>query len=203
MPTEVENAIAALRAGEPILIPTDTVYGLAADASSEAAARRLYRLKGRDDIQPTAVVFASLEQLYGCVPELVGDIAAVVDALLPGALTLVVANPAARYAWVCGDSGALGVRVPRLTDPVTQVVAAAGPVVATSANLRGDPDPRRVVDVSTIVVNGVGAVVDGGELPGVPSTVVDLTGSEPTILRDGAVAPAEVFARISEADTAR
>jgi L-threonylcarbamoyladenylate synthase len=201
--SEVASAIAALRAGETILVPTDTVYGLAAAAASEAAVRRLYQLKGRDEIQPTAVVFASLEQLVAHVPELADDLAAVVRALLPGALTLVVPNPRARYRWVCGDGGALGVRVPRLPGTVARIVDAAGPVVATSANLPGDPDPRRLGDVPTIVVNGVGAVVDGGELPGVPSTVVDLTGPEPAILREGAVSLAEVLARISTADTAR
>lgn len=203
MPTEVESAIAALRAGDPILIPTDTVYGLAADASSENAVHRLYRLKGRDEIQPTAVVFASLAQLHERVPELPGDIAAVARALLPGALTLIVPNPAARYPRVCGAGGALGIRVPRLTSAVAEIVLTAGPVVATSANLPGDPDARRVDDVPAIVLDGVGAVVDGGELPGVPSTVVDLTGAEPAILREGAMSRAAVLACISGADNAR
>jgi len=201
--TDVEDAIAALRAGAPILIPTDTVYGLAADASSETAVRRLYRLKGRKEIQPTAVLYASLVQLLEDLSELPEGIVGVARALLPGAVTLVVPNPAARYRWVCGTEGALGIRVPVLTSTVAEIVEAAGPVVATSANLPGEPDPRRIADVPRMLVDGVGAVVDGGEVPGLPSTVVDLTGSEPTILREGAMSAGEAFAAISAADTAR
>ena len=118
-------------------------------------------------------------------------------------MTLVVPNPGGRYRWVCGSDGALGVRVPRLPAVVAEIVETAGPVVATSANLPGEPDPRRLRDVPTLVVNGVGAVVDGGELPGVASTVVDLTGTEPVIVREGAVAAVDVLAAVSKADLAR
>src|SRR3982750_1363296 len=115
MTAELERVVAALRDGASILIPTDTVYGLAADASSPDAVARLYRLKGRKAIQPTAVVFGSVAQLLEDVPEVDERIA---RGLLPGQLTLIFANPVGRYRWVCGPTGALGIRVPVLAPGV-------------------------------------------------------------------------------------
>lgn len=200
MSSDVDSACAALRAGASILLPTDTVYGLAADASSEEAVARLYRLKGREEIQPTAVVFASVMQLLDCVPEADRPI---VEGLLPGRLTIVIPNPARRYRWVCGPAGALGVRVPSLPAVVASVIESFGPVVATSANLPGGRDPRRLDEVPPSIVNGVTAVLDGGELSGVPSTVVDLTRTDPVVIREGAVPSEDVLARVSAARTAR
>jgi L-threonylcarbamoyladenylate synthase len=117
--------------------------------------------------------------------------------LLPGPLTLVVPNPAHRFPWLTGaNPDALGVRVPDLTGPTRAVLDEVGAVVATSANLPGGPDPRRLEDVPEEIRRGAAALVDGGEVPGAPSTVVDLTGAEPRILREGAVAAAEVLRRL-------
>ncbi|MFN8224023.1 MAG: L-threonylcarbamoyladenylate synthase [Gaiellales bacterium] len=195
MPAESEAAVAALRSGRPVVIPTDTVYGLAADATSETAVRALYALKGRSEIQPTAVIFASTAQLAAAVPELAGEPA--VDALLPGPVTLVVANPRRRYAGVCGAGGYLGVRVPVLSPVVAEIIATAGPVVATSANDPGGVDPRTLAAVPSRLREGAAAVVDGGELPGVPSTVVDLTGDEPRVVREGAIPRQRVLEALS------
>jgi L-threonylcarbamoyladenylate synthase len=191
---ELERVVAALRDGASILIPTDTVYGLAADASSPDAVGRLYRLKGREAIQPTAVVFASVAQLVEHVPEVDERMA---RGLLPGPLTLIVPNPVARYRWVCGPAGSLGIRVPVLAPGVVDVLQAFGPVVATSANLPGGIDPRCLDDVPAAIAEGAAAVIDGGELPGTPSTVVDLSGAEPVVIREGAVPEAELRLRLS------
>jgi len=193
-------AVAALRRGELVVIPTDTVYGLACTAGSEKAAADLYRLKGRDAIQPTAVIFAGLDALFAGVPELGESAAAVAQALLPGPYTVVVPNPARRFGWLnAARPGAVGVRVPVLLPATAAIVSAAGAVVATSANLPGGPDPRRLDEVPDEIRSGVAVAVDGGELPGTPSTVIDLTGPEPVVLRAGAADVGAALRRIAEA----
>lgn len=186
--------IEALRAGLPVVLPFDTVYGLAAEPHDEASTRRLYELKGRPPAQPTALVAASVDALRALLPEL--DMSRVWH-LLPGPLTLVVPNQAHRFRWLTGTNpDALGIRVPDLPPATREIVASVGAVVATSANLPGGPDPRRFEDVPAPIRAGAAATVDGGEVPGTPSTVVDLTGAEPRILREGAVPAAEVLRRL-------
>ena len=193
----VDAAVAALRAGRLVVLPTDTVYGLAADGESEPAARALYAAKGRDAIQPTAVLFASVDVLVERVPELPAAAAEAARTLLPGPFTLIVENPARRYAWLNRQRpDALGLRVPAVTGAPRAVLEALGAVVATSANLPGGPDPRRVADVPPEIAAAVDVVIDGGELPGTPSTVVDLTRPEPRVLREGAVPAADVLERL-------
>ena len=190
----------ALRAGRPVVLPFDTVYGLAAEPYHEASTRRLYRLKGRAETQPTALVAADLDYLLECVPELRGRAATLARLLLPGPLTLVVPNPARRFRWLTGSNPeTLGVRVPSLTGVTRDVLERAGAVVATSANRSGERDPRRLEEVPAELRDGAAAVVDGGELPGTPSTVVDITGLEPRILREGAVPGDEVLRRLDAA----
>jgi L-threonylcarbamoyladenylate synthase len=186
------DAVGALRAGQPVVLPTDTVYGLCADAASEAACRRALALKSRPERQPSALVCADLDALLERVPELPE---AIVRALLPGAYTLVFANPGGRYSWLADDT--IGVRVPDLPEVAARVVGAVGAVMATSANLHEGPDPRRLDEVPEEIRTACGAVVDGGELPGVPSTVLDLTGPEPRVLREGAVSARQALARVS------
>jgi L-threonylcarbamoyladenylate synthase len=194
------DAVAALRRGELVVLPTDTVYGLACSAASEDAAFDLYRLKGRDAIQPTALVFAGLDALLTSVPELPYEAIRAAGSLFPGPYTLVLPNPARRFPWLNADRlEALGVRVPRLPEPTAAILAEISAVVATSANLAGGPDPRRLADVPERIRTGVAAVVDGGELPGTPSTVIDLTGGEPVVLRAGAADPIEALERIAAA----
>jgi L-threonylcarbamoyladenylate synthase len=188
------NVVEAIRAGRSVILPTDTVYGLAADAFREEAVRALYRLKGRGENQPTALLAASADVVYEAVPELEGQ------ALLRGGYTLILPNPAQRLLWLTGDRpNTIGVRIPELTGEVREVLDQVGAMAATSANLPGEPDPRRLEDVPEELRLGCAAVLDGGELPGTPSTVIDLTGSEPLVLREGAVPASEALRRISGA----
>jgi L-threonylcarbamoyladenylate synthase len=192
----VNDVVAALETGAPVVLPFDTVYGLAAEPFDEESTRRLYALKGRTETQPTALVAADVERLAELFPELPAN----ARNLLPGPLTLVVANPAGRFAWLTGSNpAALGIRVPVLAGVTRAVVYELGAVVATSANRPGEADPRRLEDVPEEIRAGAGAVVDGGELPGTPSTVVDLTGAEPRILREGAAPAGEVLRRLQAA----
>ncbi|MGL6278145.1 MAG: L-threonylcarbamoyladenylate synthase, partial [Gaiella sp.] len=185
------------------VVPTDTVYGLAADGTSEQAARRLYALKGRDAIQPTAILCASVETLREHVPELPAPALRTADALLPGGFTLVLPNPAGRFAWLnAARPDAIGIRVPAIAGAGGEVLTAVGVLVATSANLPGGADPRRLEDVPASLREGAAAVVDGGALPGTPSTVIDLTGAEPRVLREGAVPADDALRRIAAVRTA-
>lgn len=189
------NAVEALRAGLPAILPADTVYGLFALPTEDACAR-LYALKGREPRKPSALLAADLDALVAAVPELRGRAEAIARALLPGPYTLILANPAGRFPWLAGENPvAIGVRVPRLPAASASVVAAVGALASTSANAPGGPDPRRLDDVPAAIRAAVGAEVDGGELPGTPSTVLDFTGETPRVLREGAAPSAEAIAR--------
>ena len=153
--TEVDEVVRALRAGKLAILPTDTVYGLVCSSSHREPAADLYRLKGRAAIQPTAVVVASVEALPRYLPELDARVLAIARALLPGPYTLVVSNPARRFAWLTeGQPGTLGLRVPALSGVAAEVVRHVGAVVATSANLPGGPDPRRLAEVPPEILAG-------------------------------------------------
>jgi L-threonylcarbamoyladenylate synthase len=192
----VEDAIAGIRAGRPVILPTDTVYGLAVAPDRREPAELLARLKGRDESQPVALLAADVETLFQCVPELHGRSAMIVRALLPGPYTLVLPNPARRYRWLTGTRPeTIGVRVPELPEPGAAVLAAVGAVAATSANAHGGPDPRRLEDVPAELRSGCAAAVDAGELPGTPSTVIDFTAAEPQVVREGAASGAEAVER--------
>jgi len=192
-----DEAVSALRAGQLVVLPTDTVYGLCCDGYREPPFRRLTKLKGRPESMPVALLAADLDVILDAVPEARGRAAVVARALLPGPYTLVLPNPARRFRWLCGTTPeAIGLRVPALPPASRAVVERAGALAATSANLHGGPDPARLEDVPREILDGCGAVVDAGELPGTPSTVVDLTGPEPLVLREGAVPAEEVVAEV-------
>ena len=158
--------VAALRAGQAVILPTDTVYGLCALPEYEDV---LYELKGRDRSKPIALLAADVDALLQELPDLDR---ALLERWLPGPYTLV--------------SGSIGVRVPDLPAAAAEVVGAVGVVAATSANLSGGADPRRIEDIPEQIRAACGAIVDAGELPGTPSTVLDISGGEPRVLRRGA-----------------
>lgn len=195
----VEEAVEAIRAGKPVVLPTDTVYGLCTTPYSAAPVEQLYRLKGRDEQQPVALLASDLDMLFECVPELRGRAGPIARALLPGPLTLILPNPARRYRWLTGTRpDTIGVRVPELEGDSKAIVQRVGCVAATSANLTGGPDPKRLDEVPEEIRAAAAVVVDGGELPGLPSTVVDLTGLEPRVLREGASPAAEILERLGQ-----
>jgi L-threonylcarbamoyladenylate synthase len=172
------------------------VYGLACRPDDEQAVRRLSAVKGRSPEQPIALVATSVEALTSLVPEVP---ARVVRGLLPGPYTLVVPNPARRLHWLAGARPeTLGVRVPAVTGLAAEALERLQAVAATSANVHGGPDPRRLSDVAAEIMGTAAASLDGGELPGAPSTVLDLTGAEPQVLREGAVPAAEALARLAK-----
>jgi L-threonylcarbamoyladenylate synthase len=194
------EAVEALRDGKPIVMPFDTVYGLAADPTEEEPTKRLYELKGRDLTEPSALVARDLDFLLKCVPELRGRTASLAGLLLPGPVTLILPNPARRFRWLTGTNPeAIGVRVPDFDGPGAEVLERVGAVVATSANHPGGRDPKRLDEVPDDIRAGAAALVDGGELPGSPSTVIDLTRAKPRIIRDGALPAEEALRRLDAA----
>ena len=145
-----------------------------------------------------------LELLLECVPELRGRSATTARELLPGPYTLIFPNPAQRYRWLTGSRpDTIGVRVPVLEGYARQVLDRVGAVAATSANLHGGPETRRLADVPVEIRAGAAALVDGGDLPGTPSTVLDLTGEEPRVVREGAVPAADALGRLLAATGSR
>jgi len=198
----VDTVVAALRGGESVILPTDTVYGLCVDAYHEAPVRRLLRQKKRPPEMPVALVASDLDVLLDAVPELRGRAAVSARAILPGPYTLVLPNPARRYRWLTGTRPeTIGVRIPDLPAEAKAALDGFGAVAMTSANVHGGPDPARIEDIPEAILRAAGAVIDVGELPGTPSTVIDLTGKEPEVLRVGAAPAPDALARIALATT--
>jgi L-threonylcarbamoyladenylate synthase len=178
--------------GGVALFPADTVYGLATEPDSREGVDRLYRLKGRRPDRPTAVMFFDLDLALEALPRLPDRTRDAAQRLLPGGVTLLLPNDAHRYPLACGpNKDVLGLRVPQLTDALAPLQAMRWPVLQSSANRSGEADARRIEDVDGRIRSGVDLIVDAGELPGTPSTVVDLTGFHENgrweIVREGAV----------------
>lgn len=189
---------ACLAGGGVAVIPTDTVYGLACNPDSERALRRIYELKGRPSQKPAAVMFFSLQAALATLTEL-GPARprtrAALEMLLPGPVTLLIDNPRGRYLGACapggGGPGLLGLRVPALTGHLSALGAVGLPAAQSSANLAGGPDPRTLAEVQAPLREGADLVLDGGELEGTASTVVDLSeyevGGSWRVVREGPV----------------
>lgn len=165
--------------GGVAVFPADTVYGLGCDPENRAAVEHLYALKGRPPTRPAAVMFFSLDAALDALPELGARERAAMEALLPGPLTLLLPNRNRRFPLACGpDPDTLGLRVPLLAGPLAALGAVRVPLVQSSANLSGEADVRRLADVPAPLRAGADLVLDGGELPGTASTVVDLRAYE-------------------------
>jgi L-threonylcarbamoyladenylate synthase len=189
---DAETFERCMAVGGVAVFPADTVYGLACEPGAEDAVRRLYALKGRRPDKPAAVMFFSVELALAALPELGRRTRVALDALLPGGVTLLLPNPARRFPLACGpEPETLGLRVPELPPAAVALASVRWPVLQSSANLAGGPDARRLQDVPERVRTGADLLLDAGELPGTPSTVVDLRGYERDaswrILRAGAV----------------
>jgi L-threonylcarbamoyladenylate synthase len=183
--------------GGVALFPADTVYGLATDPDSREGIERLFRLKGRRPDRPAAVMFFDTDQALEALPELPAETRAAAERLLPGGVTLLLPNKRHRFPLACEpNKEVLGLRVPSLTGTLAPLQAIRRPVLQSSANRSGAADARRIEDVDDRVRAGVDLILDAGELPGTPSTVVDLTAYHKTgsfqIVREGAV-PSEAI----------
>ena len=181
--------------GGVAIFPAETVYGLACNPGSVSSVERMYALKQRARERPAAVMFFQLERALTAFDWLGEDLSEAVRRLLPGPLTLVLPNPEGRYALAGGGPG-LGLRVPRLDGRIAPLAGARVAVLQTSANLSGGPEARVLDEIDPQLVEGVDCVLDGGELSGTSSSVVDLTRYEGTgewsLLRETALSAAEI-----------
>jgi L-threonylcarbamoyladenylate synthase len=193
---ELERSVAA---GGVILFCADTLYGLGCDPSNGVAIQRIHALKGRDEGKPSAVLFFAPLAMREILSTLGPRTRDALGALLPGPVTAVVSNPGRRYPLACGeDPSRLGLRL------IEGPLAGAGcALFQTSANRSGEPAPGRFEDIDPDILAGVDLAIDGGEVGGEPSTVVDLTaldeGGEWEVLREGALPSKELEARLREA----
>jgi L-threonylcarbamoyladenylate synthase len=193
--TGLELCIAA---GGVAVFPADGLYGLACDPLNQAAIERIHRIKGRDDGKPSAILYFSTLAMRELVESLSDRTRVAVGALLPGPVTLVVANPEHRYPLACrADPERLGLRL--IDGPLEEMM---WPVFQTSANRSGEPAPAIFADVPRSVLSAVDVAIDGGALTGSPSTVIDVTSldstGEWTVLRQGGM-PADVLRERFEA----
>ena len=175
-------------AGGVAIFPADGLYGLACDPQNAGAIERIHVLKGRDEGKPSAVMFFSPLAMRELVATLDSRTRDALAALLPGPVTLVVPNPEHRYPLACGaDPERLGIRL--IEGPLAGANVA---IFQTSANRSGEPAPAAFDEIDPSLIAGADLAIDGGRLTGSPSTVIDVTGDEPRILREGAVPAAEV-----------
>jgi L-threonylcarbamoyladenylate synthase len=200
-PEDVATFERCIAVGGVALFPADTVYGLATEPDSREGVERLYRIKGRKPDRPAAVMFFDLELALAALPELGERTRDAFERLLPGAVTVVLPNPGRRYPLACGPvPDRIGLRVPRLTGALEPLSGARWPVLQSSANPSGGADARRLADVDGRIRARVDMQLDGGTLPGTPSTVVDLGDYEGSgdyrVLREGAVSAVQIAALI-------
>jgi L-threonylcarbamoyladenylate synthase len=178
--------------GGVAVVPTDTVYGLACDPESRTAVERLYELKGRPADRPAAVMFFTLAPALRSVPALKAVERAAIEALLPGAVTVLLVNREHRFGLACGpDPETLGLRVPRLGNSTRALAGLSAPLLQSSANLSGEGEVRRLADLHPGLLEQADLVLDAGELPGTASTVLDLRtfadAGAWNVVRDGAL----------------
>jgi L-threonylcarbamoyladenylate synthase len=196
-PADAETFSRCISVGGVAVFPADTVYGLACEPDNREAVTQLYFLKRRRPDKPAAVMFFDAELALAALLELGPRTRAAVEALVPGAVTLLLPNPQGRFPLACGpDPATLGLRVPAWPDGLAPLGAVRWPVLQSSANDAGGADARVLADVPERIRAAADLVLDGGELPGTPSTVVDLRPWERegrfAIARHGAVSADDV-----------
>ena len=189
---DAETLERCISVGGVALFPADTVYGLACEPDTREAVERLYALKGRRPDKPAAVMFFDAELAFAALPELGSRTRALLERLLPGGITALLPNPLRRWPLACGpDPHTLGLRVPALGPQIGALAAMRWPVLQSSANAAGGIDAQRLDEVPETIRRDADLVLDGGELAGTPSTVVDLRRFELdgmwAVLRQGAV----------------
>jgi L-threonylcarbamoyladenylate synthase len=190
----VQRAADALRSGQLVVLPTDTVYGVAADAFSLQGTARIFEAKEADRAAPLAVLVRSPKQLTGLTTRVSEVADRLVAAYWPGPLTLVIASePNLRWDLGAAD-GTVGVRMP-LDDVALEVIRAVGPLAVSAANRAGQPAPTTAAEAAAALGDAVALVLDDGpRQPATHSTIVDLTRREPVVLRPGALPGDEVLA---------
>ncbi|TML86483.1 MAG: threonylcarbamoyl-AMP synthase [Actinobacteria bacterium] len=191
----LKEAAEALRVGLAVALPTDTVYGLAADVSVPGATDRIFEVKHRPHDVDLPVLVADADQALGLATAVPDSAIALMTRFWPGAITLVIPRAPDLAADLGDDDATIGVRCPDHAVP-RALCAIVGPLATTSANLHGEPTPETAAMVAEVFGDAVAVVLDGGPCAGSPSTVVDCTGVEPKLLREGRIAWGDVWAAL-------
>ncbi|MCB5910896.1 L-threonylcarbamoyladenylate synthase [Streptomyces pinistramenti] len=200
--TGLREAASAVRRGELVVLPTDPVYGIGADAFSADAVGDLLEAKGRGRGMPSPVLVGSPNTLHGLVTDFSEQAWELVDAFWPGALTLVATHQPS-LTWDLGETrGTVAVRMP-LHPVAIELLNDFGPMAVSSANLTGHPSPQDCDAAQGMLGDSVSVYLDGGPTPAaVPSSIVDVTGKTPVLLREGAISAEELRKVVPELEVA-
>ncbi len=199
----VQKGLAVLRRGGLVAFPTDTVYGLGASAEISAAVELVYAAKSRPREMALPLLVASVAEIERLSAGLSAAARCLIDSFLPGALTIVVPASAAVPAHVTAGKGTVALRIPDHPVPLALIRGLGTPIIGTSANLSGQPSPLTAEEVRAQIGERVDLIIDAGRCPGVESTIVDVTGAAPVLLRRGAISQQEIERACGRAVTAK
>lgn len=190
---QIDLGVEIIRKGGVVVFPTDTLYGLGAGAYFESAIRRVYEIKQRPLKMALPLLLGDIAQIHEVAEHLQDYAWRLVDRFLPGGLTLVVRRSSIVKDIITGGGDTVAVRIPDHPVPIALIQGSGMPLVGTSANLSGQPNLLTVPDLHRQLDGRVDLIIDGGPAPGgKESTVVDVTGYNPVIIREGAISRAEI-----------
>jgi L-threonylcarbamoyladenylate synthase len=182
---KIAEAASVIKTGGLVIFPTDTVYGLGADALDREAVKRVYQVKRRPQDKPLIIQVADIEQIHNLVAKVSQTAPILMKKFWPGALTLVFNRKS--------SPGTVALRMPDNRIALSLIKKAGVPLTAPSANLSGEPSPSRIEEINEELIKEIDLIIDGGETKiGIESTILDLTASPPRILREGAIPSAEI-----------
>lgn len=193
----VEKAIAALKAGELAVLPTETVYGIFADAANEAAVQKLYAVKGRPVEKALNMNVADYDTILKYSVHQPAYLEKLVQTFLPGPLTIILEASPEVPEWIHVGKTTVGFRMPSI--PATQeVIKSLGVLVGPSANLTGSPSPRFYDDLTSAILDKAAVALQDDSVYGLDTTILDLSGEMPKILRQGAITAQELLDAVPE-----
>lgn len=196
---QIEEAIGILKDGGIVAFPTDTVYGLAAVVAIPRAVERVYVIKQRPADMALPLLVADDAGIAGLAATVPPAAQRLIEIFMPGALTIVLTASAAVPEAVTAGGGTVAVRIPAHPVPITLIRGTGGPITGTSANLSGQPSPLTATEVRRQLGDNVDLIIDSGQpCPGTASTIVDVTGETPIVLREGTISLAQLREVVDE-----
>jgi L-threonylcarbamoyladenylate synthase len=197
-PAILSEVAALIRKGGVVAIPTDTFYGLAADPFDPKVVSRLFEIKGREPSKPILLLVSGLQMLPGLVEEISPLAQKIISRFWPGPLTLIFKASKRLPDLLTGGTGTIGIRFPNAVLPIRLIDQVGFPMTATSANRSGEPSPSSAQEVERSLGAAIDAILDGGPCSTQPSTVLDMTASEPNLLREGRVSAEQLAAAMKK-----
>ncbi len=188
----IEQGVAVLRRGGLVAYPTDTVYGLGAGIDLPEAVARVYAAKSRPRDMALPVLVAGVADIERLAAYISPAARCLIESFMPGALTIVVPAASSVPAYLTAGLGTIALRIPGHPVPLALIRGLGSPIIGTSANLSGRPSPLTAGEVRAQLGDRVDLVIDGGRCPGIESTIVDVTGEVPAVLRPGAVSRQDI-----------